>query len=153
MHSKSSYKYGVGKKKTFKDINMKIHLFMPFIWEWVKYLFFGDCHVIKCGDKNFIIIIFFFLNNMLGLILNFECSLDLLLESFSQKIKLCKFHYMSICSIHIYSIIYLLGKMSTIQTIYHFFPWFVEHSRNEYFIKSFFLVKYNIFHLSKLHDE
>jgi hypothetical protein len=56
---------------------------------------------------------------------------------------------------HLYfGILYLLGRMLTINCfIYKKIPWFVEHSHNEYFIEFvFFLPKYDIFHLSKLHD-
>jgi hypothetical protein len=50
-----------------------------------------------CGHNNFIVANFVFLNIMLSLVLNFECSVDLLLliEDFFQYITLCKFHYMS----------------------------------------------------------
>jgi len=51
---------------------------------------------------------------MLSLILNFEYSLDLLFEFSIKNIKLCKFHYMSFCSIHVFDILCLLGKMPTI---------------------------------------
>ncbi len=59
--------------------------------------------------------------------------------------KLSKFHYMSFCSIHIFGILYLQGRMSTFNcVIYNLFPYFVEHSCNEYFIKSAFFPPPNI---------
>jgi hypothetical protein len=57
---------------------------------WVLHYFVQTVTMIKwfCGDDNFIVINFVFLNNMLGLILNFECSLDLLFELFFSKNKI-----------------------------------------------------------------
>jgi hypothetical protein len=90
-----------------------------------------------CGDSNFIVVNFVFLNNMLGLILNFECSLETWIYFFKNKIVQISLY---VILFHLYfGIFCLLGKMLTINcVIYYYFPWFVEHSHNEYFIEFVF---------------